>query len=53
MNMSWLICEYCNLKCFMENLTINKRKSKVCNTYIDKPIYAPKGFFMKMDNLII
>ncbi len=30
---------------FYENLTINKKRSKVCNTYINKPIYAPKGSF--------
>jgi len=30
---------------FMENPTINKRRSKVCNTCIDKPIYALKGSF--------
>jgi hypothetical protein len=53
MNMSWLICGHCNLKGFMENLTINKRRSKVCNTYIDKLIYAPRGPFMKMGNVII
>jgi hypothetical protein len=32
---------------------INKRRSKVCNTYIDKPIYAPRGPFMKIGNVII
>jgi hypothetical protein len=36
----------------MENPTINKR-SKVYNTYINKPIYAPRGPFMKMGNVII
>ncbi len=51
--MIWLICGYCDLKCFMENPTINKKRSKVCNTYIDKPIYAPRGPFMKMGNVII
>jgi hypothetical protein len=53
MNMSWLICGYCNLKHFMENPTINKRRSKVYNTYIDKPIYALRVPFMKMGNVII
>jgi len=53
MNMSWLICGYCNLKHFVENLTINKKRSKDYNTYIDKLIYAPKGPFMKMGNVII
>jgi len=37
----------------MENPTINKRRSKVYNTYINKPIYAPMGLFMKMGNVII
>jgi cytochrome c biogenesis protein ResB len=37
----------------MENSTINKRRSKVCNTHINKLIYAPKGAFMKMGNVII
>jgi hypothetical protein len=41
------------LKHFMENPTINKRRSKVCNTYINKLIYAPRGPFMKMGNVII
>jgi len=41
------------LKRFMENPTINKRRSKVCNTYINKPIYAPRGPFMKMGNVNI
>jgi hypothetical protein len=34
-------------------LAINKKRSKVCNTYIDKPIYAPRGIVMKMGNVII
>jgi len=37
----------------MENPTINKRRSKVCNTHINKPIYAPRGLFMKKNNVII
>jgi hypothetical protein len=37
----------------MENPTINKRRSMVCNTHIDKLVYAPKGPFMKMGNAII
>jgi hypothetical protein len=37
----------------MENPTINKRRSKVYNTYIAKLIYAPRGPFMKMGNVII
>jgi hypothetical protein len=37
----------------MENPTINKRRSKVCNTYIDKPISARRGLFMKIGNVII
>ncbi len=53
MNISWLICGYCNLKCFMENPTINNRRSKVYNTCIGKPICAPRGPFMKMGNVII
>jgi hypothetical protein len=53
MNMSWLICGYCNLKHFMENPTINKKRSKVCNTCINKPNYAQRGPFMKMGNVII
>jgi len=36
-----------------ENPTINKIRLKVCNTYIDKPIYALRGPFMKMGNVII
>jgi hypothetical protein len=27
---------------------LNKRRSKVCNTYIDKLIYAPRGLFLKI-----
>jgi len=53
MNMNWSICGYCNLERFMENPTINKKRSKVCNTCIDKLIYAPRGPFMKMGNVII
>ncbi len=53
MNTSWLICKYCNLRRFMENPTINKRRSKVCNTRVNKPVYAPRGPFMKMGNVII
>jgi hypothetical protein len=45
MNMSWFECGYCNLRCFMENPTKNKRRSKVCNTHIFKLVYAPKGPF--------
>jgi hypothetical protein len=37
----------------MENLTINKKRSKICNTYIYKPVYAPRGPFMKVGNGII
>ncbi len=37
----------------MENPTINKRRSKVCNTRVNKPVYAPRGPFMKMGNVII
>jgi hypothetical protein len=33
--------------------TINKKRSKVYNTHIDKPVYAPRGPFMKMGNVII
>jgi hypothetical protein len=53
MNMSWLISAYCNLKYFMKNLTINKKRSKVCNIFINKLVYAPRGPFMKMGNVII
>jgi hypothetical protein len=51
MNMNWLICRYCNLNHFMEN--INKKRSKVCYTCIDKLIYALRDPFMKMGNVII
>ncbi len=51
--MSWFECGYCNLKSFMENPTKNKRRSKVCNTYIYKLVYAPKGLLMKGGNVII
>jgi hypothetical protein len=37
----------------MENPTINKRRSKVCNTYIDKLVYGPRGPFMKVGNVIV
>jgi hypothetical protein len=53
MNMSWLICGYYNLKHFMEKPTIKKRRSKVCNTCIVELVYAPRGPFMKMGNVII
>jgi hypothetical protein len=36
----------------MENPAINKRRSKVCNT-IYKLVYAPRGLFMKVGNVII
>jgi hypothetical protein len=36
----------------MEKSTINKRRSKVCNTCIDKLVYAPRGPFMKVGNVI-
>ncbi len=45
MNMSWLISMYCNLRHFMENLTINKKRSKVCNTCIKKTSLCTKGSF--------
>jgi hypothetical protein len=51
--MNWLICKYYNLRHFMENLTTKKRRSKVCNTRIDKLVYAPRGPFMKVGNVII
>jgi hypothetical protein len=38
---------------FLEYPTINKRRSKVCNTHIHKPIYAPRGPFMNVGNVII
>jgi hypothetical protein len=37
----------------MENPTINKRGSMVYNTLINKLVYAPRGPFMKMGNVII
>jgi hypothetical protein len=37
----------------MENSTINERRSKIYNICIDKPVYAPRGPFMKMGNVII
>jgi hypothetical protein len=37
----------------MENPTINKRRSKVCNTSINNLIYAPRDPFMKMGDVII
>jgi hypothetical protein len=37
----------------MENPYINKRSLKVCNTHINKLVYAPRGLFMKMGNVII
>jgi hypothetical protein len=37
----------------MENPIINMGRSKLCNTHIDKPIYAPRGPFMEMGNVII
>jgi hypothetical protein len=33
--------------------TINKRRSNVCNIHINKPVYAPRGPFMKMGKVII
>jgi hypothetical protein len=38
---------------FFGKPTVNKRRSKVCNTCIDKPVYASKGHVMKMGNVII
>jgi hypothetical protein len=37
----------------METPTINNKKSKVYNTLIDKLVYAPRGPFMKVGNVII
>jgi hypothetical protein len=37
----------------MENPTINKRRLMVYNTCINKLVYAPRGPFMKMGNVII
>jgi len=37
----------------MKNLTIDNKKLRVCNTCIEKLIYAPRGYFMKANNLII
>jgi len=53
MNTCWLIGKYYNFKCFMENPTINESRSKVYNIRIDKLVYAPRGPFMKMGNVII
>jgi hypothetical protein len=36
-----------------EKLNIDNKKSRVCNTYIEKLVYASKGHFMKASNLII
>ncbi len=33
---------------FMDNPTINKRRSKVYNNCVDKTVYAWKGAFMKV-----
>jgi hypothetical protein len=33
--------------------TIDNRRSRVCNTYIDKLVYGPRGYFMKASNIII
>jgi hypothetical protein len=53
MNMNWLICRYCNLRCFMEKPTINRIRSKVYNTCINKLVYALKGLFMLVGNVIV
>jgi hypothetical protein len=37
----------------MENPTIKKKRSKVCNTHIYKLVYAPRDPFMKVGNVII
>jgi hypothetical protein len=37
----------------MENPAINNKRSKVWNTYIYKLVYAPRGLFMKVGNVII
>jgi len=36
----------------MEKPTINRIKSKLYNTYINKLVYALKGLFMKVGNVI-
>jgi hypothetical protein len=33
--------------------TIDSKRSKVCNNHIDKLVYAPRGHFMKVENIII
>ncbi len=48
---SYAIIEIWNA--FMDNPTINKRRSKVYNNCIAKTVYARKGAFMKMSNVII
>ncbi len=37
----------------MKNPTIDNKRSKVCNTCIEKSVYAPKGYFMQVGNLFI
>jgi hypothetical protein len=41
------------IKRIMEIPTKNKRRSKVYNTRINKPIYTTRGPFMKVRNAII
>jgi hypothetical protein len=38
---------------FMKNQTIDNKRSRICNTCIEKLVYAPRGHFMKTSNLII
>ncbi len=38
---------------YEEPKTINNKRSKVCNTYIGKLVYAPRDHFIKVGNLII
>jgi hypothetical protein len=37
----------------MKNETIDNKRSRICNTSIEKLVYAQRGHFMKSNNLII
>ncbi len=51
MNMSWLICGYCNLKHFIKNPTIIKKDQKFVYSHRQTGL-CTKGC-MKMGNVII
>jgi hypothetical protein len=51
--MGWLIMWVLKFERLYEKPNFDNKKLRVCNTYIEKLVYAQKGNFMKANNLII